>query len=116
MVNKEQFKNGFLKYIDSEIIPRLPTTGKWGIGTAIILATSNYDSIYERLVNNEIVRTLGIVNDDKCIDLDRLADAMKVSASKYGKMQISVPIVGTMYFSSEDVDKLRNCINAEVYG
>lgn len=111
MTSKEQLKNGILTYVDREVIPHLPTAGKWGMGTVIILATSNYEQIYESLLENTIIKSLGVFDESGSVDTDRLAIALKKSAEKYGKLVISVPVIGTMSFSAQDVDKLYAYIN-----
>lgn len=110
MVTKEQFINGILVYAEKEVIPALPTIGKWGIGAGIILAKNQADTIITNLANNNIVKTLGVVNDSGEIDVERLAYALKQSAEQYGNVQINVPVVGTLTFTSSDIEKLKHYI------
>lgn len=107
MVTKEQFMNGLLMYADKEIIPHLPTVGKWGIGAAIILATSKGEELLDNLENNSVVQALSIVDENGKIDVDILANALKESADKYGKMQMTIPVIGTLAFTSDDIEKMR---------
>lgn len=107
MITKEQFVNGLITYLDREVIPQLPTSGKWYVGTVAFLATTKTDIIFSQLQNTPMVKMLGIIDQEGLIDVDALATALKQSAEKYGKLQIIFPILGTMTFSSTDVDKLR---------
>lgn len=111
MVNKECFMNGILKYIDQEVIPELPTTGKWGIGTMVLLASDQYSHLLEELMTNSIIKSIGIIDSDGNIDIERLSNALKKSADKYGKMTLSIPVVGNLTFTANDVEKLKHYIN-----
>lgn len=111
MVSKEQFVKGVIRYADNEIIPHLPTMGKWGVGTIIVLAKNQSEQILDQLIVNPLVLSLGVTNNDGMIDVNLLASAMRQSAEKYGKMQIDVPMIGTLTFSASDVDKIKNYIN-----
>lgn len=113
MVTKEQFIIGILTYADQEIMPHLPTIGKWGMGTMMVLAESRTESIIDSLVNNPLAKSLGVVNDDGLIDCDELAKALCSSAHKYGKVQMVIPVIGTLTFSEEDVLVVKRYITGE---
>lgn len=112
MVTKETLKNGVLTYIDSEIIPHLPSPGRWGVGALIVLLTPKYDMLYDNLVNTPMMHTLGIIDEQGLVNSDALVDALSASAEKYGKMTVSFPVIGTLSFSKEDVDKLKQYIKS----
>lgn len=107
MVTKEQFMNGLITYIDHEVIPRLSTAGKWGVGTAIILMSQRTQKVIEELSSNEVVKLLEVVNNDGIIDDDRLSNALKMSAERYGKLQLQLPLVGTLMFNSDDIEVIH---------
>lgn len=111
MVTREQFINGVLAYVDNEVINNLPTAGKWGIGAIVVLATSKINSIFEQLVSNPMIKSIGIVTDDGLIDNDSLSNALKFSSNKYGTLEIVVPVLGILSFTSDDVTKLNTYIN-----
>lgn len=121
MVNKDQLRTGVLKYIDSEVIPNLPSSSKWIVGSLIILCSASYEKYFDYFVSSRAARELGIVTADKMVDINKLAMAIKTSVEKYGRIEITVPFVGklfgdrcTMYFTPEDVDKLKEFIDLEV--
>lgn len=111
MVSKETFKNGLLSYLDSEIIPHLPTVGKWGIGAFIVLASSKYDQLIDGLQQNAVCKALGLISDEGLIDEEALMNALTSSADKYGNMTVAIPVIGTLTFSKEDVLKLNSYIH-----
>lgn len=106
----EQVINGLINYADNEVMGKLPTSGKWVAGTAIGIASQKASNVIDALRNNAVVKMLGIVDDEGCIDVDALISALKASADKYGRFSVSVPLIGNMTFSSSDVDSLKNYI------
>lgn len=108
--NSEQIMQGIINYADSEIMTKLPTAGKWVIGTAIGLATTKANEVVASIQNNAMVKALGIVDENGLIDVDTLTSAMKDSADRYGKISVEVPMIGKLSFSSADVETLRNYI------
>lgn len=106
LYTKEQVVNGLNNWVDEEIIPRLPTSGKWIIGTAVGLAMSNADAV----LSNGSLKVLGIVNADGLIDADKLCSELKHSADRYGKLTVSFPFIGTMAFGPEDIENARRHI------
>lgn len=111
MITREQLLNSLLNYIDNEIISKLPTSGKWYLGSMMFLLSNKYNKLVDDLASNSVVKSLNIVDDKGLIDSDALLKAMKQAANKYGKLTINIPIIGTLYFSSEDIDTLRQYIN-----
>lgn len=105
LYTKEQVTNGLINYIDNEVVNQLPTAGKWIVGTAAALVMKNIDKI-----NTETMEMLGIVSNDGMWDVDMLASSLKENARRYGNIQITYPIVGTMVFTPEDIDLARGYI------
>lgn len=103
----DQILNGLINYADHEVMDKLPTTGKWVMGTTIGLMTNKANTVIDNLRNNSIVKMLGIIDDDGNIDADALITALKSSADRYGKITVEVPLVGKLSFSSNDVESLR---------
>lgn len=111
MITKQQFVNSLTKYIDTEVLPNLPTLGQWGLGTIVVLAKRKADTMIDDLMTNKAVCALELVTEDGMIDDELLIESLKESASKYGKMDITFPVIGTMTFSSNDVEKLKSYMN-----
>lgn len=53
MYNADQVLNGLISYADSEIMGKLPTSGKWIMGTAIGLASNKAQTVINALINIE---------------------------------------------------------------
>lgn len=110
MVSREQFIKGILTYADREVIPYLPTAGKWGIGSIILIAKSRLDCVIIELIDNPLMIALGIIDKDGMIDVDLLSSALIDSSEKYGKIEITIPMMGNLSFSTKDVEKLNEYI------
>lgn len=108
--NTEQIVKGIMRYADSEVMEKLPTSGQWIVGTFINLASDKVSNVAESLTENPIVKMLDIVDEDGLVDVDTLTEAIKSSADRYGKVTIEVPLVGKLTFSASDIDRLRTYI------
>lgn len=106
MVTKKQFIAGIGNYIDDEIIPKLPTSGKWAMSTLSIIALKRSEGLIDSLKNVEMIKQLQLIMDDN-IDIDVLCDALCESAKKYGDLSITIPMVGLLTFSGDDIYKLK---------
>jgi len=105
--SSEQVMQGLINYIDSEVMAKLPTSSKWIVGTAVGLASTRANEVVDMLHNNALAKMLGIIDENGMIEVDELMSALKTAANKYGKLEVSVPLVGRMSFSESDVDNLE---------
>lgn len=103
----EQIINGLLNYADTEVMTKLPTSGKWVMGTAIMLASNKIPIIVDNLKESPVVKMLGIVDEEDNIDADALINAMRSASEKYGSMTLDVPLVGRLTFNSNDIERLK---------
>lgn len=106
----EQVIKGLINYADNEVMVKLPMSGKWIMGTVIGVAANKTGNIINGLKSNSIINMLGIIDEDGNIDIDTLITSMKQSADRYGKLTVEIPLVGSMTFSSSDIDRLRSYI------
>ena len=117
MVTHEQIKRGLARYMDSEFIPKLPvgSVKKVVIGTASALMLQNLDKSIKALSEHPLVGVLGIVDEHGNIDVDRLAEEVKIQMGSDG-MKFDLKILGLSlgapHFDCSDVDKLRAYINS----
>lgn len=111
MVTKDQIVNGLVQYIDNEIMPYLSTSGKWVLGSAVTLSLQNVDEIYRYICNTPYFKMIKVVDNNGLIDFCKLCNALKDNASKYGKLQKQIPLIGTLTFSDQDVEKLRQYVD-----
>lgn len=111
MVTIEKIEHGVAAYLDSELMPKFPSTGweKVLAGTAIGLAIRKSSNIIESYKDNKMVQMLGIMDAEGNVDVDVLAEELKKNISKDG-VKVDVPFIGALTFHKEDVDKLHEYI------
>lgn len=101
--------NGITKYIDTEIVDKIEGWQKWVIGSGIGIALSNSTNLFNQLKDNEIVKMLGIINEENKIDIEKIYKEFKNQAKK-GSISFDVPLVGTLTLNEQDVDKIYDFI------
>lgn len=111
MISVDKIEQGIADYLDAELMPQLQGNGieKVIVGTAASLLIRKSGTIIESYKDNKLVKLLGIMDENGNVDVDILAEELKKNISKDG-VKIDIPVIGTMTFHKEDVDKLYNYI------
>lgn len=112
MYTIEQIVCGLSKFVDNEILPKMDTKSKIIVGTVISIAFKKYKVIDQKIKENEMAKTIGVVDENGQYDVDTIADTLKENAEKFGKVQINIPVAGTMTFSADDIEKLKQYIES----
>lgn len=107
MVSIDKIEKGVASYLDGELMPQLQNNGleKVIVGTVVSLAISKSGAIVAGYKDNKLVRMLGLMDDDGNVDVEVLATELKKNIPKEG-VKVDIPIIGTMTFHKNDVDKL----------
>lgn len=108
----KQIEAGLAEFLDSELMPKLPDGGIQRVitGTAMGLLVKRSGNVIREYGEHPFVKMLGIVDDKGDWDLDTLKDEVKAQIPKSG-FDVEVPMVGTLTFKSDDIDKLYEYIN-----
>lgn len=111
MVTVEQIQKGVASYLDAELMPNLHQEGLQKVlaGTAIGLAIKRSGSMIHGFTESPFIKMLGIVDEEGNIDIDVLKDELKENITEKG-FNVDIPMLGTMTFHKEDVDKLHKHI------
>lgn len=111
MVSIDKIEQGVAAYLDSELMPQLPTNGVQKViaGTAISLLIKRSGMILESYKNNQLVKMLGIMDSEGNVDVDILAEELKKNMPKEG-VKVDVPVIGTLTFKENDIEKLYEYI------
>lgn len=103
MIHYSKVVQGLAAYAENEIAGKLAGSGKgWMIGAAIGLVASSADGYVRKLLNNDMVKALGLVEGEN-VDVDRLYNELIKQAQK-GNATVAVPLLGAITFSAADVD------------
>ena len=111
MVSIDKIEKGVANYLDAELMSQFQgnSVEKVLVGTAASLLIRKSGTIVEGYKDNSVVKMLGIMDDNGDVDVDILAEELKKNISKEGFV-VDVPILGTLTFHKEDVDKLCDYI------
>lgn len=114
MVPVSQIEHGLANYLDAELMPQLQKAGweKVLVGTVASLAIRRAGTIVKGYKDNKVVKMLGIMDEAGNVDVDTLVAEVKKNVGKEG-FTVDVPVLGTLTFHKDDVDKLYGFI-AEV--
>lgn len=111
MVSVDKIEQGVANYLDAELMPQLKGNGieKVIVGTTASLLIRKTGTIIEGYKDNKLVKMLGIIDDNGAVDVDTLVEEVKKNIPKEG-IKVEVPILGTLTFHKDDVDKLYDYI------
>lgn len=109
MVNINKVKNGIVKFLDAEVINKLPGWKSWVFGAGAILMLSKADALIEQVREHPVVKMMGVVDGDM-VDVEALYSAFKKQAQTVGAVDISIPMIGELRMGASDIDRLYNFI------
>lgn len=112
MYSYERVLNGLVKYIDDEIVNKLPGWKKWVVGSGLGMMLSNSDEIFRQIKDNEFVKMLNLVDEQGLINVNEIYKELKKQAQK-SNASIELPMVGSLVLNDQDVDKLYYLITSE---
>lgn len=70
MVTLAQVTAGIERYLDSEILAKIPGWQKWVLGAAASRMLSRSGEIFNTLKNNPVVSAMGVIDEQDQIDID----------------------------------------------
>ena len=110
MVEFEKALDGIVKYIDSELLPKMNDVQEFTARVLIGRVINNTNNIKETITNNGYIRTFGIIDNEGMVDIEGLAKDIKREIIHKGKVAFNVPMFGKMTFVPSDVDVLHKMI------
>jgi hypothetical protein len=112
MVHKSSFIPGFSKFIDESVLSHYPANSMKRIlmAGAVSLYLKQNENIVDTLASNPIFTGLGVMGADGNVNIESLRDVLKGEIKKAGFMRLSIPFIGDIDFTPDDVDTLYNYI------
>jgi hypothetical protein len=100
------------KFIDESVLAHYPATSMKRIlmAGAVSLYLKQNEGVVDTITSNPLFTGLGVVYDNGMIDIDTVKDVLKSEVNKAGFMRLSLPMVGDIDFTTEDVDALYKYI------
>ena len=102
--------NGIVAYINKEILPAMTDWQEMLARVAMSRMLQSKDTYKTALVNNTFLQTFGFVSADGKVDVDGIASSLKEQIAEKGKIEVSLPVFGKLWFTPDDVDKLYRYI------
>lgn len=110
----DRIQSGLVRFMDNELMPQIRATrsglNSFGVSVAAALAINNLPNTVCRLKENAGMEYLGVINDEG-IEIDELMTQARVSMPQEG-IQITLPVLGTLTFHRDDIDKLEQYIKS----
>lgn len=110
MVTTNQIKHGAARFIDLEIMPKIDGWKKWIAGAIVAEYLNKADDVIDILSKTPAISLLGIIDENKHVDLERLRDRFLEQARKTGAVTIDIPMLGSLKVDENDVHKLYKYI------
>lgn len=112
MVHKSSLIPGISKFIDENVLAHYPATSMKRIlmAGAVSLYLKQNEGIVDTITSNPLFAGLGVVHDNGMINIDAVRDVLKSEVNKAGFMRLSLPMIGDIDFTTEDVDALYRFI------
>lgn len=109
MYNLGQVVRGISEYLDNEIVYKISGWQRWVVGAGLGVSLNRSTEIFNELKKNEIVKTLGLIDNDDKIDVDTIYKEL-VKQAKKGAITFNLPMIGSITLNEKDVNKLYDYI------
>ena len=108
MVHKSSLIPGLSRFIDESILSHYPASSMKRIlmAGAVSIYLKQNEGIVDTIMNNPLISGLGVVKHDGMVDIEMLRDALKGEINKAGFMRLTLPMIGDIDFTPDDVDTL----------
>lgn len=115
MIPFEAVLAGATKYLDKNIYAGMNDWQEVLARIAVSRVLGVPDKIKEFLIDNNILKTFCIIDDDGNVDVERIASDLKREIDRKSSICVQVPVFGKYKFSSSDVDELTGYIMEAYY-
>lgn len=112
MVTVNQLEAGIVKYIDTEIAPKIPINVPNGQLKKVAFLTGAAYAVrnsVKQYLSNPLLAQLGAVDEEGNVDLDGVLEAARKAVPEKG-FKAAVPILGDLTFYVEDLERLAEYI------
>ena len=109
MMEIARLKAGVMDYAMNHMMPKMDSKGQFVLGLGLGLVSGRIEAMVGSIADNELVKTLGIVQGNQ-IDYDALFNAAMAQIKRQGKLVWDVPLIGRLAFDEQDLRDLHQCI------
>lgn len=108
-VTATQILDGIQRYIESEVVVKIPDARKWLVGAYVALMMRPFRENPSSLLNHPMIAPLGVATADGRVDIDAVHEVFLAQAQR-GPSFINIPMVGPYNMDTSDIDKIYNYI------
>ena len=111
MVEVSRIETGIARYLDAELVPKLPENSwrQFGVGIASGLIAKRGGMVIERYKNHPAAIAFGLVDSAGCVDVEILRSLAKERIPETG-LPVEVPLLGKLTVYRADIDTLYGYI------
>lgn len=109
MVELNQIVKGIKKYLENELVSKVTGINKWIVGASLSMVLDNASQTFNQMKSLPIVQSMGVIDADDMIDVDKLYKALW-EESKKSAVTFQVPLVGSITLKSDDIEKIYSYI------
>lgn len=111
MVSVNKIESGVARFLDAELVGKMPDGGVQKIlaGTAISLLIKKSGNMIKALQQNPVIQMMEIFDADGNVDVDSLTEELIKNFPDIG-LKVDLPMIGTVTFHKEDINKLYSYI------
>ena len=111
MVSIEAIEHGMARYLDEELLPKLPRDGikGFGIGVVATLMIKRGGNMLRDLSKNKAIQAMGIIAPDGAVDLELLKEACMGNIPQTG-LPIELPAGLAIRLTEQDVETMYRYI------
>lgn len=111
MVEVAKIEKGIARYLDAELVPKLPENSwkQFGVGIVSGLVAKRGGMVIEQYKAHPAAVAFGLVDPSGCIDVDILRELAKERVPE-GGLAVDVPMIGKLKIYRADIDTLYGYI------
>lgn len=111
MISIEKIERGAVRFIDTDLVPSLPQTGikRIAIATGAAILVKRLGVALMDLKDNAMLRSLKLVDESGAFDLELIKQELINHLPSEG-MQVDIPMVASVTFRANDIDRLYHYI------
>lgn len=110
MVSVAQVQRGVQRFLENDLIPKVPGWQGVVLGAAAGIALSKAGDMIKSLGNIPIVKMLGVIDENDGIDIEILRDEFIKQARRVGAIRVDLSPLGVISLGEADIVRLYEYI------
>lgn len=106
MVTTAQVRQGAMRYIQTDMLPKLSGVKKTGLAVAAELYAMQMDKIIHDFMDRPAIRYMNLQDAAGNIDLERVHDVLRKHMQQEDRIDIPIPVIGPYTIDKTDVERL----------